>query len=234
MTTFTHRPLAAVLFDLDGTLLDTLPDIATALNRALIAEGYDALPLETVLEGVGRGAAVLVERMTAGRPVDAATRERILAGFFTHYESLHHAADAAVQPFPGVRECLDQLRERGYRLAVVTNKRRDLALRSLADGGVLDAFELVVGGDTCRERKPHPEPLLHALQQMGLPVEAALMVGDSSNDVDAARAAGIPVVVVPYGYNGGEDPRTLPADAHVSGLAELPGLLAAIPAQDWA
>ena len=112
--------------------------------------------------------------------------------------------------------------------------RRELALRSLEDGGVLDAFELVVGGDTCRERKPHPEPLLHALRTLGVPTEAALMVGDSSNDVDAARAAGVPVVVVPYGYNGGEDPRLLNADAHVSGLAELPALLAATAARDSA
>jgi len=234
MTTFAQRPVAAVLFDLDGTLLDTLPDIARALNRALNDEGFAALPLEEVLAGVGRGAAVLVERMTAGRAVDETTRARILDGFFRHYEALHHAADAAVRPFEGVRECLDRLRERGDRLAVVTNKRRDLALRSLEDGGVLDAFELVVGGDTCTERKPHPEPLLHALRTLGVSAQAAVMVGDSSNDVDAARAAGVPVVVVPYGYNGGEDPRTLQADAHVSGLAELPALLAATAARDSA
>jgi phosphoglycolate phosphatase len=234
MTTFAHLPLNTVLFDLDGTLLDTLPDIATALNRALEEEGFEALPIEQVLAGVGRGAAVLVQRMTAGRAVEDATRQRILAGFFRHYERLHHQQNATVQPYAGVEECLDRLRSRGYRLAVVTNKRRDLALRSLEDGGVLDAFELVVGGATCVERKPHPAPLLHALRVLDVPIQAALMVGDSSNDVDAARAAGMPVVVVPYGYNGGEDPRLLKADAHVSGLAELPGLLAAQPARDSA
>ena len=98
----------------------------------------------------------------------------------------------------------------------------------------MDAFELVVGGDTCTERKPHPEPLLHALRSLGVSAQAAIMVGDSSNDVDAARAAGVPVVVVPYGYNGGEDPRALKADAHVSGLAQLPALLAATAARDSA
>jgi phosphoglycolate phosphatase len=234
MSLFADRPLSAVLFDLDGTLLDTLPDIAEALNRALVEDGLPPLPLATVLAGVGRGAAVLVDKLTAGQAVDATARSRILDRFFHHYEALHHAHSARVQAFPGARECLDVLRARGYRLAVVTNKRRDLALRSLADGGVLDAFEIVVGGDTCAERKPHPAPLLYALECLQLPVTAALMVGDSSNDVDAARAAGMPVVVVPYGYNGGEDPRRLPADAHVSGLAELPGLLAAMAVADSA
>jgi phosphoglycolate phosphatase len=234
MSRFAHRPLAAVLFDLDGTLLDTLPDIALALNRALEEAALAPLPLETVLAGVGRGAAVLVERMTAGVPLEAAQRAHILERFFAHYEALHHAQDARVRAFPGVHECLERLRSRGYRLAVVTNKRRDLALRSLADGGVLDAFELVVGGDTCAERKPHPAPLWHALARLNVPVGAALMVGDSSNDVDAARAAGLPVVVVPYGYNGGEDPRRLPADAHVTTLAELPDLLPAHAVPDSA
>jgi phosphoglycolate phosphatase len=227
MTLFAHLPLSAVLFDLDGTLLDTLPDIAEALNRALADEALPALPISTILAGVGRGAAVLVDKMTAAAEVDAPRRARILDGFFRHYEALHHTADTRVKPFPGVPECLTELRGRGYRLAVVTNKRRDLALRSLEDGGVLEAFELVVGGDTCRERKPHPEPLLHALRELGVPVTQALMIGDSSNDVDAARAAGMPVVVVPYGYNGGEDPRLLPADAHICGFAELPALVAA-------
>ena len=234
MTTFAQRPIQAILFDLDGTLLDTLPDIARALNRALLAEGLAALPLATVLAGVGRGAAVLVDRVTAAQSLDATGRARILAGFFHHYEALHADRDVLVQPFAGVRECLDVLRSRGYRLAVVTNKRRDLALCSLADGGVLDVFELVVGGDTCAQHKPHPAPLLHALRVLGVPVTAALMVGDSSNDVSAAQAAGIPVVVVPSGYNGGEDPRLLPADAHVEGLAQLPGLLAATAARDSA
>lgn len=234
MSRFAHLPIAAVLFDLDGTLLDTLPDIAEALNRALRDEGLAPLPVNEVLAGVGRGAAVLVERMTSEAPDDPALRSRVLAGFFTHYEALHHTSSARVAPFPGVIDCLQTLRERGYRLAVVTNKRRDLALRSLEDGGILGAFEAVVGGDTCAERKPHPAPLWHALGLLRVPVEAALMVGDSSNDVDAARAAGVPVVVVPYGYNGGEDPRLLPADAHVDGLAELPYLMAAMAARDSA
>jgi phosphoglycolate phosphatase len=233
MTTFAHLPLTTVLFDLDGTLLDTLPDIACALNRALHDEGLAERPLEEVLAGVGRGAAVLIDRMTAQQP-DPLLRERVLAGFFSHYEALHRKGASTVRAFAGVRGCLDELLLRGFRLAVVTNKRRDLALRSLEDGGVLDAFELVVGGDTCRHRKPHPEPLLYALSALNQDPSAALMVGDSANDVDAARAAGLPVVVVPYGYNGGEDPRLLVADAHVSGLAELPGLLPSRPARDSA
>ena len=233
MTTFAHLPLTTVLFDLDGTLLDTLPDIAAALNRALKEEGLPEQPLEAVLAGVGRGAAVLIERMTPCPP-EPRLHGRLLERFFWHYEALHRHGASTVRAFEGVRPCLDELKTRGYRLAVVTNKRRDLALRSLEDGGVLDAFELVVGGDTCAQRKPHPEPLLHAVRELGQPPSAALMVGDSANDVDAARGAGIPVVVVPYGYNGGEDPRLLVADAHVAGLAELPGLLPSRPARDSA
>lgn len=225
--------LGGVLFDLDGTLVDTAADIALALNAAL-AE-FEVAPLEErrVRDLIGRGAAVLIERALAQRGVDAdaALRERVFARFLAQYHHLHHAGHSTAQAYPGAFEGLSTLRARGLKLAVVTNKQRSLAILTLRHAGLAPLFELVVGGDTCAERKPRPEPLLHAGRALGFAPAALLMVGDSANDVTAARAAGMPVWCVPYGYNEGVDPRSLPCDRFVESLAELPACVAGGP---WA
>jgi phosphoglycolate phosphatase len=221
------RPLAAILFDLDGTLLDTVQDIALALNRTMLEFGCNTLAEGDVRRMIGRGSPILIERATAlqERPCDAATQEAMLARFFHHYGELEELNEDSAQPFAGAAESLRTLHDAGLRAAVVTNKQHRFAAALLNRLGLSGWVDVVVGGDTCARRKPDPQPLLFACESLKVPPAASLMVGDSVNDVQAARAAGIPVVCVSYGYNEGRDPRTLDCDALLDSLAELPALL---------
>lgn len=222
-------PLDAVLFDLDGTLLDTAGDIALALERAFADRGLAAPPAAEVRQMIGRGAPTLVERALGfgGLTVGATVQAGLLEGFFHHYGRLQEVDECAAQPYAGAREALVALHAAGLPLAIVTNKQRQFACGLLERLDLAPYIRLVVGGDTCERRKPDPLPLTWACGQLGAAVAKTLMVGDSVNDVQAARAAGIPVVCVTYGYNEGQDPRTLPCDALVDSLAELPALLRA-------
>jgi len=219
--------LAAVLFDLDGTLLDTVADIALALNRTM-AE-YDCKPLaeDEVRRMIGRGSAVLIERAAAsqGRTLGALTQAEMIERFFHYYGRLEEFNEDSAQPYAGAAESLRILHEAGLRTAVVTNKQHRFAGALLRRLGLADWVDVVVGGDTCARRKPDPEPLFFACESLQVQPSESLMVGDSANDVQAARAAGIPVVCVSYGYNEGRDPRTLGCDLLLDSLTELPVLL---------
>ena len=225
--TWRGQPIAAVLFDLDGTLLDTAADIALALNRAVAEHGWGPVADDDVRRMIGRGAPMLVHRAAAaqGRTLDDATHAAVLERFFHHYGALQDFDECAAEPYGGVTEALQQLHDAGLHIAVVTNKQQRFATGLLQRLGLSGWVDLVVGGDSCERRKPDPQPLLYACESLHVPPTQALMVGDSINDVQAARAAGIPVVCVPYGYNEGRDPRTLPCDAFVDTLADLPALL---------
>lgn len=227
----TRRRLArpsAVLFDLDGTLLDTAADIALALSRAFADHGHPAPPAAAVRQMIGKGAPVLVERAVAAQDlqVDAAGHAALLDRFFHHYGRLQDLGECAAEPYPGAREALASLQAAGLPLAVVTNKVHRFAVGLLQRLELTGCLSAVVGGDTCERRKPDPMPLLHACRLLGVAPPSALMVGDSRNDVEAARAAGMPVVLVPYGYTEGQDPRLLPCDHLVDSLADLPDLIA--------
>lgn len=222
-----RRP-SAILFDLDGTLLDTAGDIALALSRAFADHGHPAPPPAAVRQMIGKGAPVLVERAVAAQGLDLAPagQAALLERFFHHYGRLQELDECAAQPYPGAREALVALHAAGLPLGVVTNKYHRFATGLLQRLDLAGYLRVVVGGDTCERRKPDPMPLLHACAQLGVAPSTALMVGDSSNDVDAARAAGMPVVLVPYGYTEGQDPRLWPCDHLVDSLADLPGLIA--------
>ena len=223
---------SAILFDLDGTLLDTAADIALALSRAMADRGLPAPGVDAVRQMIGRGAPGLVDRasLALGLGLQDARKAELVEGFFHHYGRLHEVDECVAQPYDGAREALAALHAQGLPLAVVTNKQQRFA-RGLLDRLSLSPFlRLVVGGDTCERRKPDPQPLLWACAQLGVAAGQTLMVGDSVNDVAAARAAGMPVVCVPYGYNEGQDPRSLDCDALVENLIELPRLWAAQPA----
>ncbi len=219
--------LGAVLFDLDGTLLDTAGDIALALNRALGERGLMPIPVGDVRTMIGRGAPNLVRRACAflGLASDEALHAPLLERFYHHSEMIEERAETAATPYDGALRALAGLHAAGLRIAVVTNKQHRFAAALVRGLGLGAWVDLVVGGDTCAQRKPDPEPLLFACARLGTAPAAALMVGDSINDVQAARAAGIPVICVPYGYNEGRDPRSLPCDAVIESLGELPSLL---------
>jgi phosphoglycolate phosphatase len=221
------RRLEAVLFDLDGTLLDTAADIALALNRTMVEYDFEAVAEDDVRRMVGRGSPILIERAAASqaRAIDAATEAAMVERFFHHYGHVEESSEGGSQPYAGAAESLRILHDAGLRTAVVTNKQHRFAAALLKRLGLADWVDVVVGGDTCVQRKPDPQPLLFACETLNLPPSASLMVGDSINDVQAARAAGIPIVCVSYGYNEGRDPRTLDCDVLLDSLAELPALL---------
>jgi phosphoglycolate phosphatase len=221
------QTLCAVLFDLDGTLLDTVADIALALNRTMLDYGCKPLPEIDVRRMIGRGSPILIERAAAaqGRVIDEAVQAAMLERFFHHYGELEELNEDSAQPYAGAAESLRTLHDAGLRIAVVTNKQHRFAAALLERLGLSSWVDVVIGGDTCARRKPDPQPLLFACESLRVPPSESLMVGDSVNDVQAARAAGIPIVCVTYGYNEGRDPRTLDCDALLDTLAELPALL---------
>jgi phosphoglycolate phosphatase len=214
------------MIDLDGTLLDTIPDLAAAANGMLQALGRAPLPLATIRNFVGKGIANLIERTLTnsmdGKP-DQASFDRAVP----IYERCYHEANGKhTTIYPGVMEGLNALRERGFPLACVTNKSERFTLPLLDYMKMSHYFETVVAGDTLPQKKPDPAPLLHACKIMKVAPSEMLMIGDSLNDAQAARAAGCPVFCVGYGYNEGHDVRTLDVDAIVTSLNEASSLIA--------
>ena len=215
-----------MLFDLDGTLLDTVADITLALNSALADARLAGLAEEEVRTMIGRGVPMLIERAVArlGAPGTGLLLER----FHFHYERIHTHGEMRTRAYPGAAEGLAALSAMGVKLAVVTNKPEAATTALLRRLSLDQWIGVVIGGDGVRHRKPHPETLLAACSRLAVATAESLMVGDSLTDVQAARAAGLRVVCVPYGYNEGADPRTLPCDAFVRSIADLPALLRAI------
>jgi len=215
--------IRAVVFDLDGTLVDTASEIAAALNRTLEELGLAGLPPETVEAMIGRGVRMLVERALARVEGGALIEvDPAVERFEAHYAQTV-GTDARL--FAGVMPGLRRLAEAGMPMGVVTNKPRfftEMLLRRLE----IDAFfGAVVAGDDGIRRKPHADMLLAACERMGSRPAQSLMVGDSDNDVIAARAAGCPVWCVPYGYNEGRAPETLACDRMVATVDEAARLI---------
>jgi phosphoglycolate phosphatase len=190
---------ATLAFDLDGTLVDTAPDLIGALNVVLGERHLPALPVEAARVLVGRGARFLIEHgfASAGEPLDEAEIGGLVARFIEVYRS--RIANES-RPFPGVETALDQLAEAGARLVVCTNKRTDLSKALLDALGLTHRFVAIVGADGAPAAKPDPRHLLAAIEAAGGDPGRTVMVGDSYNDVAAAKAAGAPVVVVSFGY----------------------------------
>ena len=210
----------AVLFDLDGTLLDSAPDLAAAANAMLAALGLPARDPAVIATYIGKGIPRLVERTLTGN-LDTAADPVLFARALPIYER-YYAEESGRRsvPFPGVIEGLRALRDAGLPLACITNKAERFTLDLLQRTGLDGFFPVVVCGDTVVRKKPDPEPVLTACAQLGVRPADALMIGDSANDVQAARAAGCPVWCVPYGYNEGRPVETLDCDAIVPDLAE--------------
>jgi phosphoglycolate phosphatase len=212
----------AIAFDLDGTLLDTIHDLAAAINLTLERLGDPPLPKDTIRTMVGKGVANLVRRaLAASRGVEPTEADalRALSIYEAAYEKL---LGRETSVFPGVREGLERLAVAGFGMACVTNKASRFTRPHLDRASLGDYFSLVIGGDSLLAQKPDPLPLRHAARHFGVAPDRLLMLGDSVNDTQAARAAGCPVLCVPYGYNEGRPVQSLDCDGIVSSLDELP------------
>ena len=217
----------AVLFDLDGTLLDTAPDLAAAANAMLAELGRPAVSTEEVVRYIGKGIPRLVERLLTGS-LEARAGETELAEARAIYERHYSLANgSAAVIYPGVVEGLRAFGALGLPRACVTNKNAVFTHSLLARSGLAAYFDLVVAGDTVARKKPDPMQLLHACEHFAVPPAAALMIGDSMNDAQAARAAGCQIWCVPYGYNEGRPPQTLACDRLVASIYEAAALVGA-------
>jgi phosphoglycolate phosphatase len=212
--------MRAAIFDLDGTLADSVADIAAALNRVLVEEGVAALDVAVVTGMVGAGARKLIERALIERAV-AFDTER-LDGLWVRFVERYDAYPCVhTRLYPGVREVLEGLRAEGWLLGVCTNKPQSTADLVIDELGVRGLFGTVVGGREGVPLKPAGDMVLQALADLGAEAGHAVMVGDSKADVGAARAAGMPVVLMSYGYTGGEPVAGMGADAVVDHFSEL-------------
>ena len=210
----------AVLFDLDGTLLESAPDLAAAANAMLAELGLPARDPAVIATYIGKGIPKLVERTLTGS-LDAAADPVLFAQALPQYERCYaEESGRRSVPFPGVIEGLRALRDAGLPLACITNKAERFTLDLLQRTGLDGFFPVVVCGDTVVRKKPDPEPVLTACARLTVRPADALMIGDSANDVQAARAAGCPVWCVPYGYNEGRPVETLDCDLIVPDIAE--------------
>jgi phosphoglycolate phosphatase len=214
------RGIAAVMIDLDGTLLDTVPDLAAAAERMLAALGLPARTQDEIRSYIGKGIPHLVQRCLEASPGSAQAEALAL-----YYEFYAEESGRRTAIYPGVLEGLTQLRALRLRLACVTNKAARFTVPLLGHMGLAPYFELVVSGDTLARKKPDPMQLTHICGQFALAPAEVLLIGDSINDALAARAAGCPVLCVSYGYNEGGDVHDLDCDAIVGSLTEAANIL---------
>jgi len=217
--------VSAVMFDLDGTLMNTAPQIAEAANRMLADIGLPELPYQQVKNYIGEGAQTLIKRCLTGQlnvEPDAELFSRAQPLFFEYY------ADNVTEskPFDGVVEGLDVIKQKGVKMACVTNKPEKFTLPLLQQSGLRDYFALVVSGDTLAKKKPDPIQLQHTCAKFDVIEVEAMLVGDSATDIAAAHAAGCFIVTVPYGYNQGRPIDVSKVDAMITDLTQLPPLLA--------
>jgi len=193
-----------VMFDLDGTLMDSVPDLAAAVDKMLMLLGREHAGIARVRDWVGNGSRVLVRRALAGglehEGVSDEFADEALALFMQAYSGGHELTTV----YPGVRECLDWLREREVKLAIITNKPAQFIEPLLEEKGLAGYFDWLVGGDTLPQQKPDPAALFWVMDKAGVAPGESLFVGDSRNDVRAAKAATVRCVALTYGYNHGE------------------------------
>jgi phosphoglycolate phosphatase len=231
---FSSTQFQAAIVDLDGTMIDTLGDFEAALNRALADLDLPPVTRALVERTVGKGSEHLIRSVLAHQLALPEVKEQVRLCASRGVDDLYDAAWLRYQHhylaingefadvYPGVIEGLQQLRDAGLQLACLTNKPLSFAKPLLQAKGLDHFFTHVYGGDSFERKKPDPLPLLKTCDALGVKPAQALMVGDSSNDAQAARASGCPVVLVRYGYNHGEPVDGVDADAHVDSLVDIP------------
>ncbi len=212
------------MFDLDGTLVHTAPEIAVAVNLMLADLDRPALPYRQIESYIGEGAPILIKRCLTGQlnaEAGAALFEQA-----EHLFSMHYANNVAEsKPYDGVIDGLQDICNKGFRLACVTNKPEKFTLPLLQKSGLADFFEIVVSGDTLPKKKPSPIQLQHICAKFDVPEYEAMLVGDSATDIQAAQSAGCFIVTVPYGYNQGNAIDTSQVDATINDLTDLTTLI---------
>ena len=219
-----HSGAAAVVWDLDGTLVDSATDIATSLNRLLGENELAALDDALIKNMIGEGVAVLIRRgfEAHGITPDGKRLESLVERFLVIYSAV---ATASTRLFPGAREALQSLSDAGLRQAICTNKPEAITRQVLAGLGIADCFDVVIGGDTLPRNKPDPLPLRTALEGLDVAPERSLMVGDSAIDVQTAHAAGVSIAFVTFGYGPGPS-HPHKADYLIDDFADLPAVVA--------
>ncbi|MDP3609705.1 MAG: phosphoglycolate phosphatase [Methylophilus sp.] len=216
--------VSALMFDLDGTLLNTAPQIAEAANAMLVELSLPTLPYAQIKSYIGEGAQMLIQRCLAGAlndTPDPSVMAKAQPVFFAHYAN--NVTESL--PFDGVQDGLDALKQRDLKLACVTNKPEKFTRPLLEASGLSPFFEIVVSGDTLSGKKPDPIQLHHICAEFDVMEMEAMLVGDSATDIAAAQAAGCFIVTVPYGYNQGKPIDESQVDAMIRDLTELPSLL---------
>lgn len=212
------QPLQAAIVDLDGTMVDTLGDFVAVLDETLAGLGLSAVDRAFVERSIGKGSEHLIRETLRHVGADPQLYDTAWTAYQSTY---HHVNGRHAEVYPGVPEGLQALRAAGLRLACLTNKPTAFAQALLRDKGLAGFFDAVFGGDAFERKKPDPLPLLKCCEALRSEPARTLMIGDSSNDAQAARAAGCPVVLVTYGYNHGEPVRRVDADGFVERLDAL-------------
>jgi phosphoglycolate phosphatase len=208
----------AAIVDLDGTLVDTLPDFVVVLRLALSELGLPPAGPDFVQRTVGKGSEHLIRRLLVEVGADASQFDRVWEAYTRHYLAINGRHSAV---YPGALEGLQKMRAAGWRVACVTNKPNAFARPLLDAKGVSPYLEHLFGGESFARKKPDPLPLLEACKALGSEPARTMVVGDSANDAAAARAAGCPLVLVRYGYNHGEPIESVDADAYVDRIDQL-------------
>ena len=214
-----------ILIDVDGTLVDSVPDLAYCVDEMMKALGREPHGEAKVRDWVGNGVERLTRRALIGQLDGEPSDEDFAKGYPIFLELYKDNTSKRSCLYPGVREGLDYMKSQGYLLGCVTNKDAQFTIPLLKGLGIYDEFGIVVSGDTLPVKKPDPQPLLHAATHFGVGAEDSLMLGDSKSDVTAARNAGFQIVCMSYGYNHGEDIRNYNPDAVIDSMVELKALL---------
>ena len=214
-----------ILIDLDGTLVDSVPDLAICVDTMMQQLGMATHGEAKVRDWVGNGVERLVRRALIGK-LDGEPDESAFQQAYPIFLNLYQQHNGEhSQLYPGVVPGLDYLQQSGYKICCITNKAAQFSEPLLKDMGIDNYFSIIISGDTLPRKKPDPMPLLYAAEHFNIPTGECLMLGDSSNDVKAARAAGFQIICVTYGYNHGRDIREAEPDAVIDSMAELSEIL---------
>ena len=209
-----------LIFDFDGTLIDSSADIAWVANRTLADLGYEEQGATQIKSSIGWGVKSLLEKLLPGEPDERIEEARRV--FMGHYEN-HLTVET--RPYPGVMDTLDYFRDGGKRLAIVTNKPISLTVKTLKSLSMESAFDMVLGGDSLDRRKPHPEPILKVMEGLGVGPDRVVFIGDSAVDCQAGKAAGVVTVGATYGFRGKDELVEAGCDYLIGAFDELRGLI---------